>query len=115
MRAVVDRVGNLVCSLMNLADDLQKWLAAHGSIDRSGGAATNKVEGSAVIMAEVDTRAPISAISGVPLPPARQPNGECYTHVTHVLPAAKRTYDDHPSIHALPHPRAVRNPRFPDG
>lgn len=54
---------------MNLADDLQKWLA-HGSIDPE--VLPQLREELAAIMAALDTRAPISPISpipAIPLPP----------------------------------------------
>jgi hypothetical protein len=57
---------------MNLADDLQKWLA-HGSIDPE--VLPQVREELAAIMAALDTRAPISPIPAIPLPtrPARPP------------------------------------------
>ena len=48
-----------VCYLMNLADDLQQWLA-HGSIDP---------EGLREIAKALDTGAPISPMPAIPLPP----------------------------------------------
>ena len=51
---------------MNLADDLQKWLA-HGSIDPE--VLPQVREELAAIMAALGTRAPISPIPAIPLPP----------------------------------------------
>lgn len=66
------QMSDLACYLMNLADDLQKWLA-HGSIDPE--VLPQVREELAVIMAALDTRAPISPIPAIPLPPrpARPP------------------------------------------
>jgi len=60
------QLSDLVCHLMNLADDLQKWLA-HGSIDPE--VLSQVREELAAIMAALDTRAPISPIPAIPLPP----------------------------------------------
>jgi len=60
------QLSDLVCYFMNLADDLQKWLA-HGSIDPE--VLPQVREELAAIMAALDTRAPISAIPAIPLPP----------------------------------------------
>jgi hypothetical protein len=51
---------------MNLADDLQKWLA-HGSIDPE--VLPQVREELASMVATLDTRAPISPIPTIPLPP----------------------------------------------
>jgi len=56
----------LVCYLMNLADDLQKWLA-HESINPE--VLPQVREELAAIMAALGTRAPISPIPAIPLPP----------------------------------------------
>ena len=61
------QVSDLVCYLTNLADDLQKWLA-HGSIDPE--VLPQVREELAAIMAALDTRAPISPIPAIPLPPS---------------------------------------------
>lgn len=60
------QVGDLVCYLMNLADDLQKWLAQ--------GAVAPEVlpqvsEELREIAEALDTGAPISPIPAIPLPP----------------------------------------------
>ena len=60
------QLSDLVCYLMNLADDLQKWLA-HGSIDPE--VLPQVREELAAIMVALDTRAPISSIPAIPLPP----------------------------------------------
>jgi len=60
------QLSDLVCYLMNLADDLQQWLA-HGSIDPE--VLPQVREELAEIMAALDTRAPISPIPPIPLPP----------------------------------------------
>ena len=60
------QLSELVCYLMNLADDLQKWLA-HGSIDPE--LLPQVREELAAIVAAIDTRAPISPIPAIPLPP----------------------------------------------
>jgi len=60
------QLSDLACYLMNLADDLQKWLA-HGSIDPE--VLPQVREELAAIMAALDTRAPISPIPAIPLPP----------------------------------------------
>ncbi len=60
------QLSDLVCYFMNLADDLQKWLA-HGSIDPE--VLPQVREELAAIMAALDTRAPISPIPAIPLPP----------------------------------------------
>ena len=60
------QVSDLVCYLMNLADDLQKWLA-HGSIHPE--ILPQVREELAAIMTALDTRAPISPIPTIPLPP----------------------------------------------
>ena len=60
------QLSDLVCYLMNLADDLQKWLA-HGSIDPE--VLPQVREELAAIMAALGTRAPISPIPAIPLPP----------------------------------------------
>jgi hypothetical protein len=62
------QLSDLVCYLMNLADDLQKWLA-HGSIDPE--VLPQVRDELAAIMAALDTGAPISPIPAVPLPPRR--------------------------------------------
>jgi hypothetical protein len=56
---------DLVCYLMNLADDLQKWLG-HGSIDPE--VLPQVRDELAAITAALDTRAPISPIPALPLP-----------------------------------------------
>ena len=60
------QLSDLVCYFMNLADDLQKWLA-HGSIDPE--VLPQVREEVAAVMAALDTRAPISPIPAIPLPP----------------------------------------------
>ena len=60
------QLSDLVCYLMNLADDLQKWLA-HGSMDPQ--VLPQVREELAAITAALDTRAPISPIPAIPLPP----------------------------------------------
>lgn len=60
------QLSDLVCYLVNLADDLQQWLA-HGSIDPE--VLPQVREELAAIMAALDTRAPISPIPAIPLPP----------------------------------------------
>ena len=60
------QLSDLVCYFMNLADDLQKWLA-HGTIDPE--VLPQVREDLAAIMAALDTRAPISPIPAIPLPP----------------------------------------------
>jgi hypothetical protein len=63
------QLSDLVCYFMNLADDLQKWLA-HGTIDPE--VLPQVREELAAIMAALDTRGPISPISpipAIPLPP----------------------------------------------
>jgi hypothetical protein len=57
---------DLVCYCMNLADDLQKWLA-HGSIDPE--VLPQVREELAAIVAALDTQAPISEIPAILLPP----------------------------------------------
>ncbi|MEW5981925.1 MAG: hypothetical protein AB1806_06095 [Acidobacteriota bacterium] len=60
------QLSDLTCYLINLADDLQKWLA-HGSIDP---AVLPQVRDElAAVMAALDTRAPISPFPAIPLPP----------------------------------------------
>ena len=61
------QLSDLACYLMNLADDLQKWLA-YGSIDPE--VLPQVREESAAIVAALDTRAPISPIPAIPLPPS---------------------------------------------
>jgi len=67
------QMSDLACYFMNLADDLQQWLA-HGSIDPE--VLPQVREELAAIMAALDTRAPISPIPAIPLPPrpARPPS-----------------------------------------
>ena len=62
------QLSDLVCYLMNLADDLQTW-PAHGSIDPE--VLPQVREELAAIMAALGTRAPISPIPSIPLPPRR--------------------------------------------
>jgi hypothetical protein len=60
------QMSDLVCYLMNLADDLQKWLA-HGAIDRE---VLPQVREELQEIAEaLDTGAPISPIPAIPVPP----------------------------------------------
>ncbi len=59
-------LSDLACYFINLADDLQKWLA-HGSIDPE--VLPQVREELAAIMAALDTRAPISPIPAITLPP----------------------------------------------
>jgi hypothetical protein len=66
VREPARQLSDLVCYLMNLADDLKKWLA-HGSIDPE--VLPQVREELAAIMAALDTRAPISPIPAIPLPP----------------------------------------------
>jgi hypothetical protein len=60
------QLSDLVCYLLNLADDLQEWLA-YGSIQVE--VLPRVREELAAIMAALDTRAPISPIPAIPLPP----------------------------------------------
>ena len=60
------QVADLVCYLINLGEDLQKWLA-HGSIDPE--VLPQLREELVAIVAAIDTRAPISPIPANPLPP----------------------------------------------
>jgi len=60
------QLSDLACYLVNLADDLQKWLA-HGSVDPE--VLPQVREELAAIMAALDTRAPICPIPTIPLPP----------------------------------------------
>ena len=66
------QLSDLVCYLMNLADDLQKWLA-HGSIDPE--MLPQVHEELREIAKALDTGAPISPIPALLLPPrpARPP------------------------------------------
>jgi hypothetical protein len=66
------QLSDLVCYLTNLADDLQKWLV-YGSVDPE--VLPQVREELAAIMAALDTRAPLSPIPAIPLPPrpARAP------------------------------------------
>lgn len=66
VRDPAGQMSDLACYLMNLADDLQKWLA-HGSIDPE--VLPQVREELAAIIAALDTRAPISPIPAIPLPP----------------------------------------------
>jgi len=79
------QLSDLVCYLMNLADDLQKWLA-HGSIDPE--VLPQVREELAAIMAALDTRAPISPIPAIPLP--RRP---AHPHLSR-RGSLDRTFDD---------------------
>jgi hypothetical protein len=60
------QLSDLACYLMNLADDLQKWLA-HGSIDPE--VLPQVREELREIAKALDTGAPISPIPAIPLPP----------------------------------------------
>ena len=60
------QAGELVCYLMNLADDLQKWLA-HGTFDPE--VLPQVSEELRAIAQALDTGAPISAIPEIPVPP----------------------------------------------
>lgn len=60
------RLSDLVCYLMNLADDLQQWLA-HGSIDPE--VLPQVREELREIAKALDTGAPISPMPALPLPP----------------------------------------------
>ena len=66
------QLSDLVCYFMNLADDLQTWLA-HGSIDPE--VLPQVREELTAIAAAIDTRAPISPMPAIRLPPrpARPP------------------------------------------
>jgi hypothetical protein len=60
------QVGDLVCYLTNLADDLQKW-HAHGEVDRE--ILPQVSEELREIAKAVDNGAPISPVAAIPLPP----------------------------------------------
>ena len=62
------QVSDLVCYLMNLADDLQQWLS-HGSIDPE--VLPQVREELREIANALDARAPISPIPAIPLPPRK--------------------------------------------
>ena len=62
----VSQTGDLVCYLMNLADDLQKWLA-HGSVAPE--VLPQVCEELREIAAALDTGAPIYPFPGIALPP----------------------------------------------
>jgi hypothetical protein len=61
----MSQVGELVCYLMNLADDLQQWLA-HGKITDVLPEVSKELRD---VAKALDTGAWISAIPGIPLPP----------------------------------------------
>ena len=67
------QLSDLVCYLMNLADDLQKWLA-HGSIDPE--VLPQVREELREIAAALDTGAPIDPIPAFRYRPAGRPRGE---------------------------------------
>jgi hypothetical protein len=60
------QAGELVCYLMNLADDLQTWLA-HGTFDPE--VMPQVIEELREIAQALDTGAPISAMPAIPAPP----------------------------------------------
>lgn len=60
------QLGDLVCYLINLADDLQKWLA-QGTVDRE--ILPQVSEELREIARALDTGAPISPMPAIPLPP----------------------------------------------
>jgi hypothetical protein len=62
------QAGELVCYLVNLADDLQKWLA-HGTFDPE--VLPQVSEELRAIAQALDTGAPIPAIPEIPVPPSR--------------------------------------------
>ena len=66
VRDAARQAGDLVCYLMNLADDLQQWLA-HGSIDPEVLAQVR--EELREIANALDTRAPISPFPAITPPP----------------------------------------------
>jgi hypothetical protein len=60
------QLSNLVCYLVNLADDLEKWLA-HDTVDRE---IIAQISGELREIAQaLDTGAPISPLPAIPLPP----------------------------------------------
>jgi hypothetical protein len=60
------QLGDLVCYLINLADDLQKWLA-HGMVDRE---ILSAISGELREIAQaLEQGAPISPVPEIPLPP----------------------------------------------
>ena len=64
------QTGDLVCYLLNLADDLQKWLA-HGTVDAD--VLPQVSEELREIAKALDIGAPISAMPSIPLPPPLRP------------------------------------------
>lgn len=60
------QLSDLVCYLVNLADDLEKWLA-HDTLDRD--ILTQVGEELREIAHALDTRGPISPLPAIPLPP----------------------------------------------
>lgn len=60
------QMSDLVCHLMNLADDLQKWLA-HGSVDPE--VLPQVSEELREIAKALDTGEPISPMAAIPVPP----------------------------------------------
>ncbi len=77
------QAADLVCYVMNLADDLQKWLA-QGTV--APGAQPQVSEELREIAKALDTGAPFSPIPAIPLPPRRS------------RPAFSRRGDDEPTV-----------------
>ena len=63
----MSQVGELVCYLTNLADDLQQWLA-HGKVTDVLPEVSKELR---AVAKALDTGAWISAIPEIPLPPRR--------------------------------------------
>jgi hypothetical protein len=79
------QVSDLVCYLVNLADDLQAWLA-HGSIDPEVLPRVREELGE--IAKELETGAPISPMPAIPVPP--QPARPAMSRRAH----QRRAFDD---------------------